>query len=62
MLRAHHEPVGGIRKVGRAPKLYEPTDAWARISIPAREHDQLADIPIDALLIENHCKTGHEAA
>jgi predicted ArsR family transcriptional regulator len=58
LLRAHYEPADGVRKVGRAPKLYEPTDAWARISIPAIKHDLLADILIDALLIEDHCKTG----
>jgi predicted ArsR family transcriptional regulator len=62
LLRAHYEPVGGIRKVGRAPKLYEPTDAWVQISIPAREHDLLADILVEALLTENHGKTGREAA
>src|SRR6185312_8135378 len=43
LLRAHYERVDGIRKVGRAPKLYEPADAELQISIPAREHDLLAD-------------------
>jgi predicted ArsR family transcriptional regulator len=62
LLRAHYEPVDGIRKVGRAPKLYEPTDAGLRISIPAREHDLLADILVDALLAEDQNKTGREAA
>ena len=27
VLRARYEPVGGIRKVGRTPKVYEPTAA-----------------------------------
>ncbi|MGH3780649.1 MAG: helix-turn-helix transcriptional regulator [Pseudonocardiaceae bacterium] len=62
LLRAHYEPVGGIRKVGRAPKLYEPTDTGLRIIIPAREYDLLADILIDALLTEDQDKTGREAA
>jgi predicted ArsR family transcriptional regulator len=62
LLRARYEPVGGIRKVGRTPKVYEPTDAQVRISIPAREHDLLADILIDALLTEDQGKTGREAA
>lgn len=62
LLRARYEPVGGIRKVGRTPKVYEPTDAQLRISIPAREHELLADILIDALLTENQGKTGREAA
>ncbi|MBV9729689.1 MAG: helix-turn-helix domain-containing protein, partial [Pseudonocardiales bacterium] len=50
LLRARYEPVGGIRKVGRTPKVYEPADTQVRISIPAREHDLLADILIDAVL------------
>ncbi|HXT44639.1 MAG TPA: helix-turn-helix domain-containing protein [Pseudonocardiaceae bacterium] len=62
LLRAHYERVDGIRKVGRAPKLYEPADAELQISIPAREHDLLADILIDALLAKDQNKTGQEAA
>lgn len=62
LLRAHYEPVDGIRKVGRAPKLYEPTDAELRISIPIREHDLLADILVHALLAEDENKAGRETA
>jgi predicted ArsR family transcriptional regulator len=62
LLRAHYEAAGGSRKVGRAPKLYEPTDAGLRISIPAREHDLLADILVEALLAEDPNATGREAA
>ncbi|MGH3884081.1 MAG: helix-turn-helix transcriptional regulator [Pseudonocardiaceae bacterium] len=62
LLRARYEPVGGIRKVGRTPKVYEPTDAEVRISIPPREHDLLAAILIDAVLTEDQGKAGHEAA
>lgn len=62
LLRAHYEPVGGIRKVGRAPKLYEPTDAELQVSIPAREHGLLAGILIDALLAEDQSKPGLDAA
>ncbi len=61
LLRAHYEPADGIRKVGRAPKLYEPTDVGVQISIPSREHELLADILVDALLNEDG-KTGHAAA
>ncbi|HZA17511.1 MAG TPA: helix-turn-helix domain-containing protein [Pseudonocardiaceae bacterium] len=60
LLRAHYEPVGGIRKVGRTPKVYEPTNTEVRISIPAREHDLLAAILIDALLSQDQDKRGHE--
>ncbi|MGH3570556.1 MAG: helix-turn-helix transcriptional regulator [Pseudonocardiaceae bacterium] len=62
LLRAHYEPVDGIRKVGRAPKLYEPTDAGLRINIPAREHDLLADILVHALLAEDENTAAREAA
>jgi predicted ArsR family transcriptional regulator len=62
LLRARYEPVGGIRKVGRTPKVYEPTDAEVHISIPAREHDLLADILIDVVLTPDPGKAGHEAA
>ncbi|MGH3935209.1 MAG: helix-turn-helix transcriptional regulator [Pseudonocardiaceae bacterium] len=62
LLRARYEPVGGIRKVGRTPKVYEPTDTEIHISIPAREHNLLADILIDALLNEDQGKAGREAA
>jgi predicted ArsR family transcriptional regulator len=49
LLRAHHGPVGGIRKVGRAPKVYEPTNAPIHVAIPDRRHDLLADILIEAV-------------
>jgi predicted ArsR family transcriptional regulator len=62
LLRARYEPVGGIRKVGRTPKVYEPTDTDVHISIPAREHDLLADILIDAVLTQDQDKAGPEAA
>lgn len=52
LLRSHYEPVGGLRKVGRAPKVYQPVDADIRISIPERQHDVLAAILIDAVLTE----------
>ncbi|MGH4007142.1 MAG: helix-turn-helix transcriptional regulator [Pseudonocardiaceae bacterium] len=62
LLRARYEPVGGIRKVGRTPKVYEPTEVEVHISIPAREHSLLADILVDALLKEDQGKAGREAA
>jgi predicted ArsR family transcriptional regulator len=60
-LNCYTVPVGGIRKVGRTPKVYEPTNAKVHISIPAREHELLADILIDALLTEDQEKSGREA-
>lgn len=50
VLRADYQQT--TRKVGRAPKVYEPVDADIRISIPPRHHDLLADILLDAVLTE----------
>jgi hypothetical protein len=60
-LNCYTVAVGGIRKVGRTPKVYEPTNAEVHISIPAREHELLADILIKALLTEDQEKSGREA-
>lgn len=57
LLRAHYR-AGGLRKVGRAPKVYEPTGADIQVSIPHREYPMLADILLDAVLGE----TGDEQA
>jgi predicted ArsR family transcriptional regulator len=50
VLRAHYERADGIRKVGRAPKLYEPTEADLQVSIPPRRPDLLAEILLDGVL------------
>jgi len=62
LLRARYAPVGGIRKVGRAPKVYEPTDVDIAVSIPQRQHDLLADILLDAVLTEGPRESGRQAA
>ena len=62
LLHSHYEPVGGLRKVGRTPKVYEPVDADIRISIPERQHDVLATILIDAVLTERADETARQAA
>src|SRR6266545_2540251 len=54
VLRAHFAPPGGIRKVGRTPKVYEPAELDIKISIPQRQHDLLADILLDAVLAPDH--------
>jgi predicted ArsR family transcriptional regulator len=51
LLTAGYAAVGG-RRVGRAPKVYEPSGLDIRISIPQREHGLLAGILIDAVLAE----------
>src|SRR5260370_27193815 len=43
VLRARFEPVGGVRKVGRTPKVYQPSELDIQVSIPQRQHDLLAD-------------------
>ncbi|MEU6341766.1 transcriptional regulator [Streptomyces sp. NPDC046977] len=50
LLRTRYENPGGIRKVGRKPKVYEPTDADVRVSIPERRPDVIAEILMDAVL------------
>jgi predicted ArsR family transcriptional regulator len=50
VLRADYQPVSGIRKAGRAPKVYQPADTDIRVSIPPRQPDLLADILVDAVL------------
>ncbi|MEV4620920.1 helix-turn-helix domain-containing protein [Asanoa sp. NPDC049573] len=50
LLRAGQESPGGVRKVGRKPKVYEPADADIQISIPDRRPDVIAEILLDAVL------------
>lgn len=50
VLRAHYERAGGIRKVGRAPKMYEPAETDLQVSIPPRRPDLLAEILLDGVL------------
>ncbi|SEB90031.1 metalloregulator ArsR/SmtB family transcription factor [Streptomyces sp. TLI_105] len=62
LLRAHYGSPGGIRKVGRQPKVYEPTDTPIRVSIPDRRHELLADLLLQAVLTEGEDETGVQAA
>lgn len=62
LLTARFEPVGGIRKAGRTPKVYEPADVDIRVSIPPRQHDLLADILLEAVLTEGESETAWQAA
>jgi predicted ArsR family transcriptional regulator len=61
LLRTRYEFAGGIRKVGRAPKVYEPSDLELRVSIPPRQHDVLAEILLDAVLDEGDGETARAA-
>lgn len=62
LLTARFEPVGGIRKVGRTPKVYEPADVEIRVSIPPRRHDLLAEILLEAVRTEGEGETARQAA
>ncbi|WP_051707451.1 MULTISPECIES: helix-turn-helix transcriptional regulator [unclassified Streptomyces] len=62
LLRARYEAPGGIRKVGRRPKVYEPTDAQITVNIPDRRHELLADLLLDAVLTEGADENAAQAA
>ncbi|MFE2263762.1 helix-turn-helix transcriptional regulator [Streptomyces griseosporeus] len=62
LLRARYETPGGIRKVGRQPKVYEPTDTQLTVSIPDRRHELLADLLLDAVLTEGPDESAAQAA
>jgi predicted ArsR family transcriptional regulator len=47
LLRASYQADG---RVGRAPKVYEPTEADVRVAIPQRQHDVLAEILLAAVV------------
>jgi hypothetical protein len=57
LLRTDLPRPSGVRKVGRAPKVYVPVDADVRMSIPERRPDVLAAILIDAVLSERAAET-----
>jgi predicted ArsR family transcriptional regulator len=52
----------GLRRVGRAPKVYEPADAEIQLSIPQREHGALAEILLDAVLAAGDSGDARQAA
>jgi predicted ArsR family transcriptional regulator len=62
LLAARYEPPAGIRKVGRAPKLYELSGADVRVSIPARRHEELARIFLDAVLTQSGSEDARQAS
>jgi predicted ArsR family transcriptional regulator len=62
VLRAHYQPVGGVRRVGRTPKVYEATDTAINVHIPPRQHELLADVLLDAILTEGEDEDARQAA
>lgn len=61
LLRAHFAPVGGVRRVGRTPKVYEPSNLELQVSIPSRHHDLLAEVLIEAISTQG-TGSAHRAA
>ena len=62
LLRARYGTPGGVRKVGRQPKLYEPTGTEIHVSIPDRRHELLADLLLEAVLSEYDDENASQAA
>ncbi|GLZ02653.1 ArsR family transcriptional regulator [Actinomadura sp. NBRC 104412] len=62
LLRAHYGAPGGLRKVGRQPKVYEPTDTRIRLSIPDSRHELLADLLLTAVVSQRDEETAVQAA
>ncbi|MGW0424099.1 helix-turn-helix transcriptional regulator [Streptomyces sp. NPDC003015] len=62
LLRARYGTPGAARKVGRQPKVYEPTDAEIRVSIPDRRHEMLAGLLMEAVLTEGDQESAAQAA
>lgn len=61
-LSARFQSPGGVRRVGRAPKVYEPSARDIRVSIPRRCHDVLAGILVEALAAEGRGENAGDAA
>lgn len=62
LLRAHYEHPGGLRRVGRQPKLYEPSGITVQVSIPDRRHEFLADMLMQAVLTKSGDEDARRAA
>lgn len=62
LLRTRFDAPGRARKVGRAPKLYEPAPDAIRVSIPERRHELLAEILAAAVAAEQPGRTARDAA
>lgn len=62
LLSAGYAQPGGLRRVGRTPKVYEPTDLDVQVNIPQREHGLLAGILLDTVRTQAPEESGREAA
>ncbi|WP_219466352.1 helix-turn-helix transcriptional regulator [Nonomuraea rhizosphaerae] len=62
LLSASYTQPNGLRRVGRAPKVYRPTDLSIQVSIPRREHDLLADLLLDGVRGQRPGESGRDSA
>ncbi|MFJ3102210.1 helix-turn-helix transcriptional regulator [Streptomyces sp. NPDC086835] len=62
LLHSRYDSPGGVRRVGRKPKVYEPAETDIRISIPERRPDVLAEILVDAVLEQEQGEDARSAA
>jgi predicted ArsR family transcriptional regulator len=62
LLHASTGPPGGPARAGRPPKLYQPAGRDLHVSIPVRQHDELAGILVDAVLTEAPGENARQAA
>jgi predicted ArsR family transcriptional regulator len=62
LLSARYQPPAGVRKVGRAPKVYELAGAGIGVSIPERRHEVLAGILLDAVRAEAAGENARQAS
>ncbi|MFV8182598.1 MULTISPECIES: helix-turn-helix domain-containing protein [unclassified Streptomyces] len=61
LLEARHGGAGP-RRVGRAPKVYEPSPYSLSVSLPPRRHDLLASLLTDALTAQKPGEDAREAS
>lgn len=62
LLQTSYGRPGGLRRVGRAPKVYQPADLDLQLSIPPRDSGLLAEILLDAVLAESTGECARDAA
>jgi predicted ArsR family transcriptional regulator len=62
LLSARYQAASEPRRVGRAPKVYEPAAADVTVSFPARRPAVLAGILVDALVSQRAGERGDQAA
>lgn len=60
-LRAHYQQAGATRRVGRVPKVYEPSATDIQVSLPRRSHDMLASILMEAVISEDSGESARDA-